>query len=292
MQNVSWRISLGALFLVLVVLCGAHGLLTHTSRLSDYAFSSAPRMLPQNTPILAGNNYLADVTEEGRITWSLAQMPLRVYIEDGSGTAGYQPSYPDFIRRAFDEWQRVSNSKVSWVEVNNLQAANIVCSWTSEARTKGSGVEAGATETTIRRNPFFGGGQIISAHVVVLTCLFGRSFSASDIYKTCLHEIGHALGMQGHSSTVGDIMYPVLNPHQTPYLKDRDRNTITALYSVSEDSHSVAAREYAQQRAARWQFPGTGFAPTNQPGLLWNPTSVPFYDNRGQGWYQVPMRLR
>ena len=47
-----------------------------------------------------------------------------------------------------------------------------------------------------------------------------------------LHEIGHSLGIDGHSRHFGDVMFPVSLP-VVPLveLAERDRNTIRADYS-------------------------------------------------------------
>lgn len=250
MQKVSLPKALGAFLSVAAVAIFAKTsvLQTETTRLNDYAYASGyPYGNVQTNSASRANNYLADVTRQGSFTWPLSQTPLRVYIEDGTGTPGYREAYQDYVRRAFNEWQTISNAKLSWMEVNSPDDANIVCSWTADARPKGNGIEAGETRTTIQRNAFFPNGRIVSAHVMILTDLFGRSFSNADIYKTCLHEIGHALGLQGHSSTASDIMYPVLNSSQTTYLKERDRDTILALYG-NDGRSSIALQPRFDQR--------------------------------------------
>lgn len=271
MQKVSSPKALGALLSVAVLAVFAHlfafqSTQTVTTTLSEYAYAAGfPFANAQSNSVSSANNYLADVTDEGRFTWSLNQMPLRVYIEDGSGTPGYRDTYQDYIRRAFNEWQSITNGTVSWTEVNSPNNADIVCSWTAQVRPKGGGVEAGETATTIQRSPFFPNGRIIKAHVMVLTSLFGHSFSNPDLYKTCLHEIGHALGLQGHSSTTSDIMYPVLNADQTPYLKDRDRNTMMALYDQSSERESIATRQI-RPRSPRLVY-GPRMIPMNTPWM-------------------------
>ena len=57
----------------------------------------------------------------------------------------------------------------------------------------------------------------------------GREASLTDLYTTVLHEMGHALGLMGHSPDPGDIMYPGMTPEQAG-LSARDRATLTALY--------------------------------------------------------------
>ncbi|HEY9732528.1 MAG TPA: matrixin family metalloprotease [Drouetiella sp.] len=269
MQKISLPKALGAfLYLALcAVFAQFFALQNITTTLPDYAYAAGfPQPETQSSSALNASNYLADVTQQGNFTWPLNQMPLRVYIEDGTGTPGYIDGYQDYIRRAFNEWQSITNSALTWVEVNSPVEANIICSWTAEARPKGGGVEAGETQTTIQRSPFFPDGRIVRAHVVVLTCLFGRPFSNADIYKTCLHEIGHALGLQGHSSTASDIMFPVLNANQTPFLKERDRNTIMALYERINDRSTIAMRPTPR----RQPYGGGGYPPMTPVNRGWS----------------------
>jgi predicted Zn-dependent protease len=206
-----------------------HSETTVSTRLNTYAGTA----MPYAAPTLKNANYLAEMGESGYSIWSASTLPLKVYIEDGTGIPGYRESYQRFMRSAFSEWQTLSNQQITWKEVSSPDEANIVCNWTTEVKPRGIGVEAGQTETIIQRNPFTGAGRIVSARIKVLTSANGQTFNDVDAYKTCLHEVGHALGLQGHSSTASDIMYPVLNRQQTPYLKQRDVNTIAALYQPS-----------------------------------------------------------
>jgi hypothetical protein len=115
----------------------------------------------------------------------------------------------------------------------------------------------------------------------VLTSLLGPSFSDTDTYKTCQHEVGHALGWQGHSSTAGDIMYPVLNANQTPFLKERDRNTITALYAGTNEPRSYPP-QFKGESVARRQYFEPRFAPQVGP---WATRLTPYPSAYTRGWF-------
>ena len=52
--------------------------------------------------------------------------------------------------------------------------------------------------------------------------------------KICLHEMGHALGMNGHSPNSHDVMYPSSSIYDksAPVLSARDKSTIRRLYQT------------------------------------------------------------
>ena len=54
------------------------------------------------------------------------------------------------------------------------------------------------------------------------TDIKGKVFDDSDIYATAIHEIGHALGISGHSDNPKDIMYPVSSKENSGQLSEGD----------------------------------------------------------------------
>jgi predicted Zn-dependent protease len=167
-------------------------------------------------------DYLNDEIAAGNaMHWS--HMPLRVFI--GSGP-GYLPKYGAYMREAMDEWTKAGKGRVAFVPVFEPEETDVVVAWVAGAPAAG---ESGNTRTSFS---YFGGRPTIThVHIDIAALLNGRQVGDNEMKKTCLHELGHALGLQ-HSSCASDIMYWQSNPQQTAALGPRDAQTIQRWYSI------------------------------------------------------------
>jgi tetratricopeptide (TPR) repeat protein len=88
----------------------------------------------------------------------------------------------------------------------------------------------------------------------------------ASLRHICLHESGHALGLLGHSSQPGDIMFSTVN-YSTPLsgLSDRDKKTMLELYSAP-DSFMAAH----QMNTTEGALIGSDTNPTNHAVRLNN----------------------
>ncbi len=185
------------------------------------------------------DNYLHMVSQNGTFKWDPDRFPLNVYIDRGDGTPGYKDAYRAMVARAFDEWSKGSGGLISWREVSSARGADVICTWTADAKMRGGGVEAGETRSVLEQNKRTGNGKVLVAKISILTQLMGRQFTDANMYKTCLHEVGHSLGLEGHSDIASDIMYPMVNDRQVAHLQSRDLNTILKLYG-NNDLNTIA----------------------------------------------------
>jgi len=226
-----------------------------------------------NSTASSTGDYLAQVSKEGSFRWAMDRLPLDVYISDGRNVPGYQPHYRTMMMESFQEWADKSGGLMNWREVSSPRQADITVSWTANPTIRPGSVEAGQTKTLVSQNRFTGEGTIMTAEISILTELMGRGFSDDNMRKTCLHEVGHALGLQGHSDVPSDIMYPTVNEQQVAKLKQRDLNTLAKLYSepaaVAETprarfgrSMPMPAQDYATNGGAMYGNDERGFVAT------------------------------
>ncbi|HTM09993.1 MAG TPA: tetratricopeptide repeat protein [Verrucomicrobiae bacterium] len=173
-------------------------------------------------------DYYFSATQGRAKSWPSRSMPLRVYIHGGEGAAGFQARYIDILKTAFDEWSRASEGRVRFHITDRIRDADIECLWTSDPSQLRNRSEGGETRVYFRENS-----GIYDAQIFILTVPITRSSAVTDssIHFIALHEIGHALGMMGHSTDPHDVMYFSMSVADKEHrLSARDKKTLLRLY--------------------------------------------------------------
>lgn len=186
-----------------------------------------------------GDNYISQVPlDTGILRWDTASFPLKIQILDNSQTV-IPPYYQEEISKAFSQWEN-STQFITFEKTDIPQKANIlikilpmpddVC---TQEQCK---FVVGFTTPDYK-------GHILKQMTIVLYAKdpFGNYFSDKEIYNTSLHEIGHALGIMGHSYSSNDIMHMtsedsngIYSEYRSSfqYLSSKDINTIKLLYTL------------------------------------------------------------
>jgi hypothetical protein len=135
-----------------------------------------------------------------------ARQPIPVFIEDGKAVQGYRDSDPELAKMALDAWSRESRGKLKFTESKDRNGALIRIRWISPAE----GLYGETQRIDVKGKP----GAIVNVMPQVSAQgepLAGRA--AQDallrdtvVYLTCVHELGHAVGL-AHTSKFQDIMY-------------------------------------------------------------------------------------
>lgn len=131
---------------------------------------------------------------------------LPYYITDGKGIAGYDPADRELAVFALNAWARESGGRVRFTPATSESDALLLVRW----------VAAGDGRFGEMQRISVGGRQGAAVFVSPVVSTMGEAFASraardalfrdTIVYLTCVHEIGHALGLQ-HTSDFEDIMY-------------------------------------------------------------------------------------
>ncbi|HBG49433.1 MAG TPA: hypothetical protein DDW90_08035 [Cyanobacteria bacterium UBA9971] len=190
-----------------------------------YSGESQEPPITLGSPI--GDNYIQVAAHNGKITrWNISKMPLKIYIEPSE--------YYTAVVAAMDSWVKISEPKtISYTLTNNYKNANIIVTFVASLDPGKAGL---STTHTI--------GYFLKPNFIKLktTNAANSPYSQEKLFNLAQHELGHALGILGHSPKEADIMYFQLSNY-IKNLSQRDINTLKLLYRLDPDLSNFANGE-------------------------------------------------
>lgn len=194
------------LLLVTLVGCGGGG-------------GSSSSTIPPADTTLFTPNYVASL-DSGVFHWD--HLPVKFGFILPNNWATLYPTDQSLDVDAANEWNRPSLQVLT--SVVDPSQADVKVTFVSQSQLGGS--TEGITHFT-----FDGTGRMLTASIQVALDIPGGGFMpAGDAQTIIAHEIGHALGIGGHSPNSDDLMFPVhtFGTFVTPSV--RDFNTIMTSY--------------------------------------------------------------
>lgn len=180
-------------------------------------------------------DYAGAIVEAGRFyRWPPNRLPIKVWVSQGDGVPGYKPEFRVGFFDALNSWMKAAQGRLQYVLVNTKEQADLTAEWTGnpfDVKPTGHNVEQGICllASLDRGRDYI---EIDRADIRILTIDRNNQQPLSDeeMKKTCLHELGHAMGLQGHSTNNHDIMFFSMSNTNWPVLSRRDKATLFMLY--------------------------------------------------------------
>ncbi len=173
-------------------------------------------------------DYFPFTTASGTIKWTDSKLPVKVFVAAGTRVPGYRAEYDGILKDSFKTWSQASGEKISFNFVSKAEDADINCVWTDDYSQVSSPSEGGEAQVSWTSN------GIERVKVVIITAdpTPDSPLTQNQVQAVCLHEIGHSLGLIGHSPRPNDIMYCSMPAADTKIaLSTRDISTIKHLYA-------------------------------------------------------------
>ena len=164
------------------------------------------------------------VSDSGLAHWPERVLnPLRVWVANGSGIAGWNPKYADRVREAFATWS-LAGVPVKFTFVRDSADADVLVQWVEKFDVP----ITGRTIWSRDKNWWIVSGSITLA----LHHSTGEDLDDRAINAIALHEAGHLLGLN-HTADTTNIMTSRVRVHE---LSGMDRATIRLLYALPPGS--------------------------------------------------------
>lgn len=187
-----------------------------------------------------GEDYFNLLSSDGWLMrWPKEKFPLRVFIDDGVHISGYRPQFKNILLSAMYSWSDASAGKLTFTQATSKENADIICQWTTslnaDAELPSKRPNAGASFYESFEEAGTGNIHItkVRIKIPVRRPTDGQIVTDAEMRCTCLHEIGHALGIDIHSPDTSDMMCRFNNAFKVrPVLSQRDVHTIQRLYST------------------------------------------------------------
>lgn len=186
------------------------------------------------------DNYLTYVIPGGKVVhFSASRMPLKVYISDGTKVKGWNGGLKQSMLYAMRTWYSATHGKVSFTQTFNEANADIVVKWRNNF-----------TDGILGVSPLETVGDTIVRSDVNLALYYPDTqapIPMEDLKAIAVHELGHAIGLRGHSPNPDDIMF-YSKTRQQNTLSQRDINTIGMLYRLDADVQNNTAMSTTQTK--------------------------------------------
>ncbi|MBX9686431.1 MAG: matrixin family metalloprotease [Candidatus Obscuribacterales bacterium] len=205
--------------------------------------------LADSRDFMAKDDYFSELVTHSRVCfWKKEQMPLKIYVPDSSQKDGFNDFDREEIRKCFSEWCAVVPDSLSFKMLSRPENADIVF------RQKNTLADLSYSHSVLAHTiPIASGPERWSVFPCSKASIEPLRMnpaieSASDPraahrHVVFMHEIGHSLGLIGHSSNSSDLMFFT----GSNGISKRDKASLRRIYAAGSlyERAEAALREAA-----------------------------------------------
>lgn len=207
--------------------------LAQNSVLNPQSLQSSSSFQEVSYEVVSSQDYLSSALVPANRVIKWQKMPINIYIPNSIA----RDRYSKIIESAFQEWQIASDKTVTFKKVDLPADADIVVCFVDSVENEVSekAFQAGLTKPSYKNDTF------LKAEIMLLknNPLTKKSFTEKQMHIIALHEIGHAIGIIGHSPNKEDMMY-YRPSFSIEGLSAKDINTLKLIYSPQTKNYKVA----------------------------------------------------
>lgn len=181
------------------------------------------------------NNYLHNAIDGTGKVHKWTKKTIAIWVANSS--------YQTTVYQAFAKYNKTFPELFKFMITQDRKKADIVVDMVNylENSSGGNYYKQGNTDLNYNQK-----GEINSAHIRLLPIdNSGNYISKAKLYAIAVHEIGHAIGIMGHSQNSNDVMYGF---SATGEFSSKDKETIRLMYSTNQEEVSSAKSGYEDSK--------------------------------------------
>jgi hypothetical protein len=174
--------------------------------MSRRAFQIAVVLTMLGAVILALHTAVERVLASGALNRLDTSEPIPYFIADGTGKAGYQASDRELALWALQAWQRIAPNLLRFTAAPGESSALVRVYWAGPSEGQFGETQPLAVDGRVGAATFIRPDMDALGPELARLAHQDPLLRDSIVYLTCLHELGHALGL-AHTDDFRDIMY-------------------------------------------------------------------------------------
>lgn len=181
-----------------------------------------------------GSNYVDNVLYDDILfRWNTSQ-PVTYYISNNNSSS---QEYLNALRKAFGNWSTATNGELVFKEIMSSGNADIIVSFLNDLSMPNSFDDPNRSGVVY---PVIKDSNLQKVNIGLRTSYpNGAKYDVNAFKVVAQHEIGHAIGIWGHSSNPNDIMHYsgdyIAGVNGSKSFTKRDINTVSLLYKMMPD---------------------------------------------------------
>lgn len=189
------------------------------------------------------DNYIKNMYRDG-VLYRWKPGSINVYIQPGPNQA--------LAKKAFSEWESKTSQAVPFVFVDSPTYAKIKVSFVDKLNKNSYNGTFQAGNCSYVFDGKYMGGATLS---ILTVSPSGQPMTQTALYNVLLHEIGHSIGLLGHSTNPSDAMCTA-EKRIGSGLSKRDVNSATTLYKgyLNYDNTTLNDAKINEYKALRLEF--------------------------------------
>ncbi len=192
-------------------------------------------------------HYLDRIKPKKLTLWNLTKLPLKVYLRDRENMPH---GFATAIETAFLRWQNLTSNTVRFVFVEDTEKNNpdIIVEVIDKPETS---CENDPEADFVKKFTISQGMLRYAELKISKESCDGSMATHTGLYGPLQHQVGHILGIAGHSARIADVMYPEMT-YENSTITDIDANTLMMLYKFAPE---ITNKYYqAPEKAKLWNF--------------------------------------